>query len=92
MASATVPDPLALTNLHAMILTFQFIPTTPCAIVPDCTNDSGNVRPMIVVVHRIGVVVHRVDAETVIDKAVAVIVDSIIVAIGCVTKHVGRKV
>ena len=34
MASAVVPEPAALRNFSAMILTFQFTPTTPTPLFP----------------------------------------------------------
>ena len=61
-------------------------------VVAHRAYDPGHVRPVTVVVHGIGVSVDGIDAVTIVDMAVAVVVDAVVVAVGRVLKDVRRKI
>ena len=55
-------------------------------------NRAGHVRAVTEIVHRVRVVVGRVDPVAVVDEAVAIVVNPVGVAIGSVSEHVVRKI
>ena len=76
MASLVLPDPSASNALTAMIWMFQLTPTTPSAVVADGADGAGDVRAVIIVVHRVSIVVDEVIAVDIVNKSVPVVVHS----------------
>ena len=61
-------------------------------VVPDGANRAGHMGAVVTVVHGVGVLVGGVDPEAVVDLAVAVVVDPVVVAVRRVMEHVRGQV
>ena len=64
----------------------------PDAVVPDRPDRARDMGAVGIVVHRVGVIVEGVDTEAVVDVTVAVVIDSVTVAILRVAEHVRGQV
>src|SRR5262245_35686269 len=61
-------------------------------VVPYRADGSGHMSSVVVIIHWIRVVIPGIDAITVIDITIAVIVDPVIVAVSRIAEHVGRQI
>ena len=62
------------------------------AVVAHRSDDPGDVRSVQIRVHRIGIAVDGIDAVAIVDETIAVVVDTVGVAVRLVAEHVGGEI